>query len=80
MSWLIRCFSHSVTKQELAVTQRLFCISSYAFSENAQNGTDLTIDKEPLVLEETYGDVALIGINRTDVRNCVNSGTGQFQI
>jgi len=32
--------------------------------------------EEPLVLEQTHGDVALIGINRPHVRNCVNLATG----
>ena len=30
---------------------------------------------EPTVLEQTHGDVALIGLNRPDVRNCVNAQT-----
>ena len=44
-------------------------------SKDVANETTNFAKSEPLVIEEHLGDVALIGINRPDVRNCVDSAT-----
>jgi enoyl-CoA hydratase/carnithine racemase len=36
-----------------------------------------TSSSSPLILEQTHGDVAFIGINRPHVRNCIDSATAR---
>lgn len=81
MSWLTRCVN-PVIKFDQTVTLRLLSLSANSFSETTLKGTDFDVADEeeevvrqPLVLEENHGDIALIGINRPEVRNCVNSAT-----
>ena len=90
MSWSIRCransfvdvFSRNFLSANNVARNRNNGQAAAGYRPSSTS-TASTIDtrnastaEEPHVLEQTHGDVALIGINRPHVRNCVNLATG----
>ena len=76
MSWLVRYRSYLWRLRDGHT--RYLSVNSPACSNQHPVSSNDTNDSfnEPLVLEQSHGDVALIGINRPRVRNCVNLDTG----
>merc|ERR1712126_228793 len=89
MSWSIRCRTNSffdvISRSFLPANHVIRTCRCSNPADNRRSSTSsstteaedaTTAVEEPLVLEQTHGDVALIGINRPHVRNCVNLATG----